>query len=119
MPDSFVAHPRFAGRLREAAHRSETAQQINALFAGAVALARNAVDAGSGATMMFNAANEIAGQLFMQSRIGFYEISDVIAEGLSCDTGRFDVGLDDLMAADIEAKKLAAQIADRLLAARS
>lgn len=82
-------------------------------------LAREAVNAGPGATMMFNAANEIAGRMFMESRIGFYEISEIISESLSCDTAQFDVELDELMAADHEAKSLAAKIANRLILARA
>ncbi|QPS10085.1 1-deoxy-D-xylulose-5-phosphate reductoisomerase [Delftia acidovorans] len=82
-------------------------------------LARQAVEAGPGATMMFNAANEIAGRMFMAGRIGFYAISDIIAEGLDRDTGRFDVPLDDLMAADHEAKTLATQIAEEVMVGRA
>jgi 1-deoxy-D-xylulose 5-phosphate reductoisomerase len=75
-------------------------------------LAKQAVDAGPGATMMFNAANEIAGQMFMAGRVGFYDISRIIAEGLAQDTACFDVDLDDLMDADHEAKVVASRIAE-------
>lgn len=75
-----------------------------------LSLARQAVEAGPGATLMFNAANEIAGQMFMAGQIGFYGISDIIAEALSQDTGRFDVSLDDVMRADDEAKEVARAI---------
>ncbi|GKS97548.1 hypothetical protein AVAK2825_23455 [Acidovorax sp. SUPP2825] len=68
--------------------------------------------------MMFNAANEVAGRMFMAGSIRFYEISEIIAEGLDRDTARFDVGLDDLMAADRDAKFLAAEIAEIVMVAR-
>ena len=80
-----------------------------------LALAKQAVDTGPGATMMFNAANEIAGQLFMAGRVGFYDISRIIAEGLGRDTACFDVGLDDLMDADREAKVVASRIAEDVI----
>lgn len=76
-------------------------------------LARQAVDAGPGATMMFNAANEVAGSLFMAGRIDFYGISDVIAEALAGDTMQFDVPLDDLVEADHAAKATATMIGER------
>lgn len=80
-----------------------------------LSLARQAVETGPGATMMFNAANEIAGQLFMSGRIGFYDISGIIAEALARDTAQFDVPLDDLMNADREAKALAGRIAEKFV----
>lgn len=76
-----------------------------------MALARQAVGAGPGATMLFNAANEVAGQLFVAGRIGFYDISNTIAEALAVDTSRFDVPLDDLVRVDQEAKIFVSHIA--------
>ena len=83
-----------------------------------LALARQAVDEGPGATMMFNAANEVAGRMFIAGQIGFYDISRIIADGLSQDTARFEVDLDDLMEADREAKAIVTGIAARAASKR-
>jgi 1-deoxy-D-xylulose-5-phosphate reductoisomerase len=83
-----------------------------------LALARQAVDEGAGATMMFNAANEVAGRMFIAGQIGFYDISRIIADGLSQDTARFEVDLDDLMEADREAKAIVTGIAARAASKR-
>jgi 1-deoxy-D-xylulose-5-phosphate reductoisomerase len=83
-----------------------------------LALARQAVDEGRGAAIMFNAANEVAGRMFIAGQFGFYDIGRIIADGLSQDTARFEVDLDDLMDADREAKAIVTGIAARAASKR-
>ncbi len=79
-------------------------------------LARTALHAGQGGTMMYNAANEVAGRLFMTGAIGFTDIAAVIDKCLATDTSRFASALEDVVAADGEAKAFARSIAERHIA---
>jgi 1-deoxy-D-xylulose-5-phosphate reductoisomerase len=49
----------------------------------ALALARQALRAGAGATTILNAANEVAVELFLGRRLGFLDIAAVVEESLS------------------------------------
>lgn len=48
----------------------------------ALALARNALQKGGSAPLVYNAANEIAVEAFLQERIGFLDISELVAKML-------------------------------------
>jgi 1-deoxy-D-xylulose-5-phosphate reductoisomerase len=74
-----------------------------------LALARAAGERSGTAPCAFNAANEVAVAAFLESRIGFLDIAMVVEETLSridCAAAR---DLEDLVAADAEARRLAAR----------
>lgn len=70
----------------------------------AVDLARRAIYLGQPGTLMFNAANEVAGQAFLNGRIGFLDIARHIETALDQGGAQFKAGLDDIVRADAEAK---------------
>jgi 1-deoxy-D-xylulose-5-phosphate reductoisomerase len=73
-----------------------------------LSLARGAGEAGGTAPCAYNAANEVAVAAFLDRRIGFLDIASVVEETLSqvdCSPAR---DLDDLVAADEEARRVAA-----------
>jgi 1-deoxy-D-xylulose-5-phosphate reductoisomerase len=66
------------------------------------------------APAVYNAGNEIAVQAFLEDRIRFPEIADVVAESLER-VGISEIGhLDDVIAADAAARVVAAEVAARL-----
>ncbi|MGY8779800.1 MAG: 1-deoxy-D-xylulose-5-phosphate reductoisomerase, partial [Longimicrobiales bacterium] len=79
------------------------------------------VDAGrrSGCTpAVYNAANEVAVQAFLEDRITFPEIADVVAEAMDR-TGTSDLrDMDDVIAVDTAAREVAVDITGRLGEAR-
>ena len=79
-------------------------------------LARRALTRGQGGTMMFNAANEVAGRLFMKGAIGFTDIATIIDKCLSTDTARFASDLEDVVAAVGAAEAHAQSVAERHIA---
>jgi 1-deoxy-D-xylulose-5-phosphate reductoisomerase len=74
-----------------------------------LALAREAGERGGTAPCAFNAANEVAVAAFLEGRLGFLEIADVVAETLAAVEGAPARDLDELVAADREARGLAAR----------
>jgi 1-deoxy-D-xylulose-5-phosphate reductoisomerase len=70
-------------------------------------LARAAGERGGTAPCAFNAANEVAVSAFLDGRIGFLEIGAVVEETLERVDGAPARDLDDLHAADDEARRLA------------
>jgi len=72
-----------------------------------LALALEAMERGGNAPCVLNAANEVAVELFLQDRIGFLEMSDLVAHTLR--TVPFDAAPDlaALIAADAEARQVA------------
>jgi 1-deoxy-D-xylulose-5-phosphate reductoisomerase len=74
-----------------------------------LALARAAGERGGTAPCAFNAANEIAVAAFLEGRIGFLDIAAVVEETLSRSDGSAARDLADLVAADAEARRLAAR----------
>ncbi len=70
-------------------------------------LARTAGERGGTAPCAFNAANEVAVAAFLDGRLRFLEIADVVAETLDAVDGAPARDLDDLLAADEEARRLA------------
>ncbi|MDE0897889.1 MAG: 1-deoxy-D-xylulose-5-phosphate reductoisomerase [Longimicrobiales bacterium] len=79
------------------------------------------VDAGrrSGCTpLVYNAANEVAVQAFLEDRISFPEIADVVAEAMDR-TGTSDLrDMDDVIAVDTAAREVAVDVTVRLGEAR-
>jgi 1-deoxy-D-xylulose-5-phosphate reductoisomerase len=72
-------------------------------------LARQAGEAGGSAPCAFNAANEVAVAAFLEGRLSFLGIADVVADTLD----RVDIAaaadLDELVDADRRARELAEQ----------
>jgi 1-deoxy-D-xylulose-5-phosphate reductoisomerase len=71
-------------------------------------LAREAGERGGTAPCAYNAANEVAVAAFLEGRLGFLDIAAVVEETLSRVEGAPARDLDDLDAADSEARRLAA-----------
>ncbi|HNX04866.1 MAG TPA: 1-deoxy-D-xylulose-5-phosphate reductoisomerase [Opitutales bacterium] len=78
-----------------------------------LALARSAMQAGGTAPAVFNAANEVAVEAFLKGRIPFLAIADAIAHTLNTLTARSPDGLDDIMEADREARRLSRQAIEK------
>ena len=72
-------------------------------------LARTAGERGGTAPCAYNAANEVAVAAFLEGRLGFADIPAVVEETLARVDGAPARDLDDLMAADAEARRLAAR----------
>jgi 1-deoxy-D-xylulose-5-phosphate reductoisomerase len=72
-----------------------------------LSLARDAGERGGTAPCAFNAANEIAVAAFLDGRLGFPEIAEIVADTLGSVDGSAARDLDDLVAADQEARRLA------------
>jgi 1-deoxy-D-xylulose-5-phosphate reductoisomerase len=72
-------------------------------------LARAAGERGGTAPCAYNAANEVAVAAFLEGRIAFPDIAVVVAETLGQVDGAPARDLDDLIAADEEARQLAAK----------
>ena len=70
-------------------------------------LARAAGERGGTFPCAYNAANEVAVAAFLDGRIGFPEIADTVAEALERVEGAAARDLDDLVAADAEARRIA------------
>ena len=76
-----------------------------------LALAFQVLEAGDNAAVIFNAANEIAVEAFLQERIGFLLIPSIVSAALDvCETGKID-GLDDILEYD----RLARETTSRLV----
>ena len=90
-------------------------------FAG-LKLTQDAMIAGGGAPCVLNAANEIAVAAFLEGRLGFMGIPDLIAETLDLCTGRGMTApatdVHAVLTLDVEARRLAAQLLPHI-AARS
>jgi len=72
-----------------------------------VALARAAGERGGTGPCAFNAANEVAVGAFLEGRLRFDEIAEVVAETLGAVDGAAARDLEDLVDADGEARRLA------------
>jgi len=70
-----------------------------------LALAREAGSRGGTAPCVFNAANEIAVAAFLEGRVPFLAISEVVAEALQALDGAPARDLDELVAADAAARR--------------
>ncbi len=79
-----------------------------------LALAIQALDAGGVASTVLNAANELAVEAFLERRIGFMDIASTVDAVLNHLTNREPDGLDDVLAADAEARREAAAVIAKL-----
>jgi len=70
-------------------------------------LAYECQEAGGGATCTLNAADEIAVEAFLQGRIGFLQIAEVVAEALSMVPSRTPRTIDDVLEVDRESRAAA------------
>jgi 1-deoxy-D-xylulose-5-phosphate reductoisomerase len=83
-------------------------------------LAREALRAGGALPTILNAANEIAVQAFMSGRIGFYGISDMVeavCAAMSAKHSRAPASVQEALAIDEEARRIARERAPQLEAA--
>lgn len=76
-----------------------------------LALAREALDAGGTAAAVFNAANEVAVEAFLDRRVGFLEIPRIIRNCLEAVSVREPSTLDDILAVEAEARAVALRFA--------
>jgi 1-deoxy-D-xylulose-5-phosphate reductoisomerase len=74
-----------------------------------LALAREAGERGGAAPCVFNAANEVAVAAFLAGRLPFLGIPEVVADALERASDAAVHDLDDLVAADDEARRLAGE----------
>ncbi|WP_162418976.1 1-deoxy-D-xylulose-5-phosphate reductoisomerase [Cyclobacterium roseum] len=77
-------------------------------------LAFQALEKGGNAACSLNAANEVAVAAFLQDRIGFLEMSDLIEQSMEKIGFIETPSLDDLIQTDQETRKLSEQIISRL-----
>ncbi|MFL6038674.1 MAG: 1-deoxy-D-xylulose-5-phosphate reductoisomerase [Gaiellaceae bacterium] len=70
-----------------------------------LALARRAGEEGGTAPCVFNAANEVAVAAFLEERLPFLGIADVVADALAACDGATARDLDDLLEADADARR--------------
>ena len=73
----------------------------------ALRLARETLRAGGGAAAVLSAANEIAVDAFLRSRIGFLEIASVVEDVLGRLGSRAAATLEAVMALDLDARRMA------------
>lgn len=71
-------------------------------------LAREAMEQGGNAPCVLNAANEVVVDAFLRNKIGFLEMSDIIAECLQKMTFIENPGIDDHIQTNTEARRMAA-----------
>ncbi|WP_277183364.1 1-deoxy-D-xylulose-5-phosphate reductoisomerase [Caballeronia sp. BR00000012568055] len=81
-----------------------------------LALAIQAMEAGGIASAALNAANEIAVDAFLERRIGFMAIGDVVDRVLNALPNTSAAQLDDVLAADASARRLASGFVTELTA---
>ncbi|MFC3124722.1 1-deoxy-D-xylulose-5-phosphate reductoisomerase [Pseudoroseomonas globiformis] len=79
----------------------------------ALRLAREALQAGPGATTILNAANEVAVGLFLQERLGFLDIAAVVEDCLTALGSPVVPDLDAVLALDAQSRQDAAYRAAR------
>ena len=77
-------------------------------------LARESLEQGGSAPLVFNAANEIAVEAFLLNRIGFPQISDIIDESLSRFAHAHKNDLQTLLFLDSEARRIATEVIGNL-----
>lgn len=77
-------------------------------------LAYAAIEAGGNMPCIMNAADEVAVHAFLNKRIGFLQIADIIEKTMNKVSAIKKPSLDDLMATDKEARRVAEEIAGAL-----
>lgn len=86
----------------------------------ALRLARAAMAAGGAAPTLLNGANEVAVAAFLEGRIGFYGITDLVEETLARAAGGAAPGsVDEALALDREARRLSADLLPKFAAKAS
>jgi 1-deoxy-D-xylulose-5-phosphate reductoisomerase len=88
-------------------------QPLEVLRYPCLELARSALVAGGTAPAIFNAANEVAVEAFLVGRIGFLEIPAIIRKTLEVAPVRETANLDEILAVDAEARRLATDLLSR------
>ncbi len=88
-------------------HAAFTFEQPDLTTFSNLALALKAMERGGNAPCVLNAANEVAVQLFLDERIGFLEMSDLIAHTLEAVAFVPHPVLTDLEASDAESRRVA------------
>jgi len=92
-------------------HKLEFYAPDLASFPG-LGLAFQVLEAGGNAPVIFNAANEMAVEAFLQERIGFLQIPSIVSTALEvCETGKIE-GLDDVLEFDRLARAATSKIID-------
>ncbi len=84
----------------------------------ALRIAREALDAGARATVVLNAANEIAVRSFLQGKIGFLSISELVEATLERDAGHEQGdphNLDEILVLDKIGRELAGALLPRFI----
>lgn len=86
----------------------------------ALRLAREAMAAGGAAPTRLNAANEVAVAAFLEGRIGFYGVTDLVAETLErLGEGLAPASAEDALALDAEARRLSTGLLPKFAAKAS
>ncbi|MEP4380714.1 MAG: 1-deoxy-D-xylulose-5-phosphate reductoisomerase [Alphaproteobacteria bacterium] len=99
-----------AARLDLAAIGSLEFEQPDDVRFPSIALARDALSAGRGATVILNAANEVAVESFLQGRLGFLEIAETVARVLETVDGHAIASLEDFRSLDGESRHVAEKL---------
>jgi len=84
----------------------------------ALRIARSALQAGGGAPTALNAANEVAVQAFLSRHIGFLDIAAVVERTVDHLAGSAIGDLDDIMALDAAARRIAGDLVRKVMAAQ-
>jgi 1-deoxy-D-xylulose-5-phosphate reductoisomerase len=84
----------------------------------ALRITRAALKAGGGAPTALNAANEVAVQSFLGRSIGFLDIARVVEQTVDALGGASIGTLDDIMALDKEARRMAGDLVRKVMAAQ-
>ncbi|MFZ2998214.1 1-deoxy-D-xylulose-5-phosphate reductoisomerase [Sphingobium sp.] len=82
----------------------------------ALRLARAAAEAGGVAPAILNAANEVAVAAFLSGRIGFIDIAMIVEDVLNRYSAPTPAAIDDVLAADAQARILAGNVMERMIA---
>ncbi|BAV65829.1 1-deoxy-D-xylulose-5-phosphate reductoisomerase [Sphingobium cloacae] len=80
----------------------------------ALRLARQAVRADGAVPAILNAANEVAVAAFLEGAIGFLDIAAIVEDVVNRYSVAVPRGIDDVLAADAEARAVARQVMERL-----
>ena len=84
----------------------------------ALRITRAALKAGGGAPTILNAANEVAVQSFLNRSIGFLDIARVVEETVSALNDTAIGTLDDILALDTQARRMAGDLVRKVMAAQ-
>lgn len=82
----------------------------------ALRLARAAAGEGGATPAILNAANEVAVAAFLAGRIGFLDIAMIVEDVLNRYSAATPAGLEDILAADAQARRQAGLVMERLTA---